>query len=343
MLTGKRDKAKSALDEINELVVLSSRIKDYEGIAKSKTDRIADRENAKAALGASRLELEAIRHEMEKVSSEMAKSGKANEELARKKGYLKDIFTFEGSKKSREAEFDQIKVDAKEIGILQADFVDVRSKSSRLSAQIEAHAKYIDDKKAQMNDKKMQIDAIEKMNKDIKQKEFVMHNLSKFKGALDETKLVLRNRLVKSINEVMQEMWPDMYPYGDYKSIMLEAAADDYILNVLVSREGEDIWQEVDGIASGGERSTACLALRIAFSMVLVPNLKWIILDEPTHNIDEEGIRRFVELFNDQLPKIVDQIFIITHDELLKQSVNSNIYVLARDKSKGGSTIVERA
>ena len=342
-LAKKREKAKSALEEINELVVLSSRIKDYENIDKLKASSIAEKENAKAALDASRLELDAIRHETEKVSVEAANLNRANEELARKEGYLKDILAFDASRKDREAEFDLIKVDAKEIEILQADFVDMRSKSSSINAQIEAHAKYIHDKKVQMEDKRVQIDAIERMNKDIKRKEFVMHNLLKFRGALDETKLILRNRLVKSINDVMQEMWPDMYPYGDYKSIMLDAATDDYVLNVLVNREGKDVWQEVDGIASGGERSTACLALRVAFSMVLVPNLKWIILDEPTHNIDEDGIKRFVELFNDKLPKIVDQIFIITHDELLKQSVNSNIYVLARDKGNGGSTVVERA
>ena len=45
-------------------------------------------------------------------------------------------------------------------------------------------------------------------------------------------------------------------------------------------------------MASGGERSIACLAMRIAMAMVIVPNLRWLILDEPTHNIDEQGISK---------------------------------------------------
>lgn len=342
-LAQKKSEMQSKFEAVNELKVLSSRIKDYENVDKSIEENIVQREKTRAVLGSLRLEIDRVKKDVEKMTAHIAELSKAKEELGRREGYLKDILAFDEMRKFREAEFDKIKVDVQEIERLRVHFVDARSKASMLSAQIEAHVRYIDDKKAQIKDKEAQIDTIERMNRDVKQKEFAMHNLAKFKASLDETKLVLRSRLVKSINDVMQEMWLDMYPYGDYKSIMLEATPDDYILNVLVSRNGEDVWQEVEGIASGGERSIACLALRVAFSMVLVPNLKWIILDEPTHNIDEDGIRRFVDLFNNQLPKIVDQIFIITHDELLKQSVNSNIYVLARNKGESGSTVVERA
>jgi hypothetical protein len=52
---------------------------------------------------------------------------------------------------------------------------------------------------------------------------------------------------------------------------------------------------------------------------------------------------RFVRVFNETLPKIVDQIFIITHDEALKQSSSSRTYILTRKKADGGATVAEEA
>jgi DNA repair exonuclease SbcCD ATPase subunit len=151
----------------------------------------------------------------------------------------------------------------------------------------------------------------------------------------------MRGRLISSINRVMQNIWPEIYPYADYSGIALEPGVNDYILKVRTSNSGKERWEDVDAIASGGERSIACLAMRVAFSLVLVPNLRWIILDEPTHNIDEQGLSRFIKVFNETLPRIIDQIFIITHDETLKQAASSKTYLLTRDKSAGGATIVQ--
>ena len=98
----------------------------------------------------------------------------------------------------------------------------------------------------------------------------------------------------------------------------------------------------MNAIASGGERSIACLAMRVAFALVLVPNLKWIILDEPTHNIDQQGLGKFVKSIGEVMPRIVDQVFIITHDEMLKQVENARVYVLTRNKEENGETVVDR-
>jgi DNA repair exonuclease SbcCD ATPase subunit len=94
----------------------------------------------------------------------------------------------------------------------------------------------------------------------------------------------------------------------------------------------------VELIASGGERSTACLAMRIAFSLVLAPNIKWLILDEPTHNLDQQAVHKMVDIFGETLPKIIDQVFIITHEDLLKEVNGSNVYVLNRDKGADKET-----
>ena len=93
-------------------------------------------------------------------------------------------------------------------------------------------------------------------------------------------------------------------------------------------------------MASGGERSIGSLAMRIALAMVIVPNLKWLILDEPTHNIDSTGISRLIEVLGEALPSVVEQIFIITHDDNLKQISSAKVYQLERDKATAAPTSI---
>ena len=54
-------------------------------------------------------------------------------------------------------------------------------------------------------------------------------------------------------------IWNELYPYGDFSGVRLTIDKD-YVLQL----KGSDGWISVEGVASGGERSLACLALRIA-------------------------------------------------------------------------------
>ncbi len=157
----------------------------------------------------------------------------------------------------------------------------------------------------------------------------VGERMGKVQTAVSETQALLRTELMEAINETMGELWPAVYPYKDYTGARLMPSEEDYSLELRAA----DRWLPVEGIASGGERACAALALRIAFAMVLVPNLKWLVLDEPTHNLDEEGIRALVEVLRERLPEIVEQVFVITHDETLKDAANARLYRF--DRSKG--------
>ena len=154
-----------------------------------------------------------------------------------------------------------------------------------------------------------------------------------------DTEAMLRSKLIGSVNSLMQSVWSELYPYGDYTAIRLTAKKDDYLLESRVVLDGEEKWLGIDSVASGGERSLSCLAMRIAMSMVIVPNLRWIILDEPTHNVDSNGIDRLINMLSNNLPKVVDQVFIITHDESMKQISNARVYMLDRDKEVHGNTV----
>lgn len=187
--------------------------------------------------------------------------------------------------------------------------------------------------------KREEIERYEKLGKDVERYGSIYENFALFQNSVSETQAQLREELIGAINSAMEEMWGTVYPYADYQGIRLNADEEDYALQLNAGGS----WVNVDGIASGGERSSASIAMRMAFAMVLVPNLSWLILDEPTHNLDEEGRKALGKVLNEYAPKIVEQVFVITHDESLKDEASARVYHLWRNKEKNEPTKVESA
>lgn len=158
-----------------------------------------------------------------------------------------------------------------------------------------------------------------------------------YKNGLAAVQSELRNVLVDEINQALCEIWPSVYPYGDYSAVKIEADERDYRL--LMEKNG---WNEVDAVASGGERACLCLALRIAFATVLTPDIGWLILDEPTHNLDADAVSLLSEAINEKIPSIVEQTFVITHDISLGETGQGAVFRLERDKAKNEATRVEQ-
>ena len=229
------------------------------------------------------------------------------------------------------------------VDALQKVLLEIGAELGKHTANVASYTRSISERAAQIKEKESEVDRISRMHEELARRKRLIDNLSKFKLSLSETQSVLRVLLINSINGIMHEVWKELYPYGDYQSVSLDASDDGYELKVKVNSSGQQEWESVESIASGGERSTACLAMRIAFSLVLVPNLKWLILDEPTHNIDQQGLSKFVRMFSETLPGIVDQVFIITHDEMLKQVSDARIYILNRNKEENGETRISEA
>jgi DNA repair exonuclease SbcCD ATPase subunit len=141
----------------------------------------------------------------------------------------------------------------------------------------------------------------------------------------------------------MGELWGDIYPYGDFTGVRLaveggERSAD-YVLQL---RDRSGNWAPVEGIASGGERTDACLALRIAFAVVLAPALSWLVLDEPTHNLDAEGIQELAAVLRERIPEVVQQVLLITHEERLEAAVSGYLYRFSRNKDTDEPTKIEQ-
>lgn len=160
--------------------------------------------------------------------------------------------------------------------------------------------------------------------------------LSIYRNALLETQLSLRGSLTDAINGAMNEIWPIFYPYHNYRALRLNVSEKDYVFEV---NDGE--WKNLDSIASGGERASAALTLRVALAMILTPKLSWLILDEPTHNLDSQAVELLSSALQFKVPEVVKQTFVITHDEAFMGSDFASSYRLSRDKEKNGATKAE--
>jgi len=194
----------------------------------------------------------------------------------------------------------------------------------------------IKEKETRAGDYETHLQQIYKQKQEIETFEKFIRDLKIFEKALQETQLELRKEFVEAVNFTMNDLWSTLYPYHDFVGIRLNTEEGDYILQ-LMEKGGR--WMNVEGIASGGERSIAALALRIAFSLVLVPQLRWLILDEPTANLDRQAISVLATVLREKIGKIVDQTFLITHEEELEGAITGNAYSLSRDKEKDGITI----
>jgi len=155
---------------------------------------------------------------------------------------------------------------------------------------------------------------------------------------LTEVQSQLRKEFVTSVNHTMNKLWPTLYPYRDFEGIRLNIEEGDYVLQ-LFSRSGG--WINVEGFVSGGERSIACLALRIAFALVLAPQLRIAFLDEPSHNLDSKSLSELAVTLRERVGEFLDQVILITHQEELVDAVTGKSYRLERDKAIDGVTKVE--
>jgi exonuclease SbcC len=168
--------------------------------------------------------------------------------------------------------------------------------------------------------------------------ESALSDVSLFKETLNRMQLILRNSIIGDINVGINEVWRYAYPYNDYGMVRLIGDGDSYNFEVFANGE----WRDISLVASGGEKTMSAIALRITLAMVLAPQLSWIVLDEPTHNLDENGIEKLSSLIRERLPGLIEQFVIVTHDNRLMSSGNGNVFQFLREKSGNDPTSVEK-
>lgn len=246
------------------------------------------------------------------------------------KGKLNDL-----EKNLEEIEFDQEKLEG------------LREEKNQLEKKIEvlkndkgSKKQLIKEKNKRLNSLKQKKEKREDLKDKIKKYEIITDFLVGYESALEQTQLELRERFIKSLNKLMDDIWQKVYPYHDYSSIRLNVDSD-YNLELL---NEEKEWISVEGQVSGGERHTAALSLRVALSLILSPALKVLILDEPTHNLDNQAIEDLGKTMKTKVSDLIDQLFLVTHEERLETAVTGNYYKLRKKGTDNGLTkILETA
>ncbi|MBI4015983.1 MAG: SMC family ATPase [Candidatus Aenigmarchaeota archaeon] len=201
---------------------------------------------------------------------------------------------------------------------------------SAASVRIETLGDNIKEKETILVETEKKMETIEKIRAESIKMETIAEQLVLLESSLLATQEQLRRYFVSAVNQAMGLVWQNLYPYGDFKSCRLGIEEGDYILQLQDSTG----WIPVDGVASGGERSIAALALRIAFALVLAPQLRWLILDEPTHNLDEKATQELAAVLRDRISEFVEQVFLVTHNPEMENAVSGYLYRFERAKEK---------
>lgn len=344
------------------LTPMRSELANAVSLVKATGEKVAVLKNKAAKLEASRQSLVHVENSLEKLAqlqrellllkeelgkknlavSTFDEKGKIEEKLNEARSALKAFELFEKTQalKTRAVELTE------KIGHLQfneAELYLLREKNSICSSNLQSTNVSLGYVNAEVREK---ADLISKLEAQFSKLSSVKRNcadlgsklnqLSLFQRSLVETQAELRAELIGAVNEAMHEIWRNIYPYRDYASCRVVPTEDDYLIEVLAGGE----WKPVEQ-CSGGEKTCAALALRVSLAMVLVPSLSWLVLDEPTHNLDSQGINLLARALHDSLPTIVAQTFVVTHDEALKEGASGSVHVFQRDKDSAAATVVE--
>jgi exonuclease SbcC len=229
------------------------------------------------------------------------------------------------------------KLEGKNLDLLKGKFNELLIKEREYKTKLDSIEDRLKEKVESYENLNKQIENWKVMKEKIKKLEKIILDFKLFEKAIESTQTELRKQFIETVNYTMNQLWSTLYPYGDFTEIRLFIEEGDYVLKLL-SRSG--IWDNVEGIASGGERSIACLALRIALALTLAPHLRILILDEPSVNLDVKSLSELATTLRERVYEFMDQVILITHEEELQEAVTGRAYKLERDKTNDGVTKV---
>lgn len=323
------------VDEIGDLDKIKIEFENAQNVYKVLNESTAKIEEEVLSL---RSEVEKLRNDLkdttekkQKMEMIAMKSAEYRERELRMQQLLKERQRLAGHIANAEAI-----ISKKDLSAMESELRKVSAEEREYATRIISLEPMIKEKEARLKDLEQTLSNTMKEKEEVKKLDEIIKQLKIFEKAVEETQQELRKEFVTSVNFAMSELWPNLYPYRDFTSARLSVDDNDYVLQ-LQERTGR--WVNVEGFASGGERSIAALTLRIAFALVLAPQLKWLVLDEPTHNLDTKAVEDLAATLSERIGNFVDQVFLITHDEKLENAVTGSLYRLERDKSKDGFTI----
>ncbi len=187
-----------------------------------------------------------------------------------------------------------------------------------IRGSIESNKSKIDGWNERIKENNQHIEEHWDINDNVKSQEKVVqdleNNLKVVKasiGAISKTAELLRNRVKPGVESFMGQILPSITS-SRYKAVILDEA---FGVQVWDPEAGEFRPKEV---FSGGTEDQFLLAMRLAFALALMPEIKgtkpdFLFLDEPLGSSDEVRRAGIIEYLNVRLSKLFSQIFIISH------------------------------
>ncbi len=310
------EKRLAAIGDVEgEYIRVAENIKTIEEFIAGKKPEI---DRKKTLFEQERLNLEKIQEEISVLRSLIEKSMEAKKKRDKHNENMEKINELQ--KKISLISFDKDKLNS-----IRKEIESLLSEKASVSGRLESVNIVYLEKQKRIDELKKKSEILEKYKTEYRKTKGIIEQLKLLEKALLTTQIQLRKNFVTTINQVMHEMWQEIYPYSDFSSVRL-AVNGDYVLEL----EDMNGWVSVDSV-SGGERSIACLVLRIAFALVLAPQLRWLVLDEPTHNLDSKAVSELARILKEKISEYVDQVFIITHDPALENAVSGCLYKFEKD------------
>jgi len=292
-------------------------------------------------------DLNNLKKELEKLKQKEIDLSGLKEEVQKLKTHYEKLKLIEIKKQKLEAyKQEQIKIETeiRTISFDESEFEKLKKEVEELKKNLltfELNLKHIieikNEKEKSLEQIEKELEFLERNKKEILFLDYANTTLTNFANTLIEVQEILRQEFVKTLNEVMNEIWSYIYPYEDYIGIRFKIENRDYLLQLC---DLKNKWINVEGFSSGGERAIASLVMRIALSVVLAPNLRLLVLDEPTHNLDANTIRNLTEILRTKITDLLEQTFIVTHDERLIQAGTGCVYEFKREFGKKEPTKV---
>ena len=290
--------------------------------------------------------IECLEEKIGKIDEKEEELEEKKKELKKQRDIIEDIKTKEKKIEEKRGKLEKIKKELEDkrkkydfegLEEKQEEINNLSGKREKMKERIQSKNEILEERKREKENLGRRKKRYEKLKDGIERSEKTVRSLKKFRSALKSTQDELRSRFIEDVNKTLTKVWKRLYPYNDFTDLRFTVNDGDYELQ-FKNKQG---WQPVEGVASGGERTSACLALRIAFSLVLAPNLGWLVLDEPTHNLDKKTVEELSELLRTGISDFVEQIFLITPDETMENAANSYLYNLNRNKERDIPTEVE--
>ncbi|MCE4618816.1 MAG: SMC family ATPase [Desulfurococcales archaeon] len=201
-------------------------------------------------------------------------------------------------------------------------------------------------KRDELSAEKARIEAnIENLTKEVKELEAEIGKLNEVKKKMITSVMAgiilldIQEKLLENTRSSLENAMSEILDkFGlEYHGVTIKDVGKGFEVRVLSRNAPRENNGEHISILSGGEKTALALAYVLALQKILAMNLGFLILDEPTSELDSERRETLMELINTlSSEEIAEQLIIITHHEDVIDKVDKTCRV---EKTSGVSRV----